>query len=635
MKLTGVTINNCYILKNKISDDILIESWSAKAVFSARPFVIHFFKDTDLLKDKEKIKTLKERTAVLSRISSNYIETLLETGIYENHFFIVVKAETGILLHSKLSQGMRLPYNDALVLIHDLLNALLSLEQNNVIHGFLSPFTVWIESSGKAIGKISRCYMQTLLQFYTGNHLPEKIKQLFFYLPVTAGSSYTPTLANDIYSLGVIFLYIITGLRETKEKKYTPNPAMIEKTDIPRDAKLLIMRLINKPNSFSFFEEILTEIDQLIPHEIVNERPSQIKFSHQGNSSQSQNKPAHTMKRDRKYGRDLNLETPSAYKEDPNNQGSVNRVRDALLKTSSFLSSLFNKEKRRQKKILKKSTAELKRKDKSLIAGKPGLLRKISDYFLGSRSKTENVLYNETAAAQNIENIKNKDNRIKPADTAIEKIAGKIEFRKSSHYPVNENDSEIEELEPLEETAKDIIREEEIAEKTGLSKPELVSAYETMQIHQKGSASDSIYTDNQNADMVSVNQSVKKDKMITKGKRNTHKLNEYNKAAGQHFIHNSTIENKGKDKPLSYLLTKIKGKFPKSGSKHQTKNQKYSKHNSIKNNISSSDSNKKVITNTKNSRLDNKYNWFSQFLRVIKKTANRVINFIKTKKQKK
>ncbi|WP_020612130.1 protein kinase family protein [Sediminispirochaeta bajacaliforniensis] len=265
MDLEGVTINNCYLIRSKISDDGIIEFWNAHAVYSANTFTICFISRKRSEFPATVLEDLRTLFFRLYEVKDRNIETLIELGFYDEYPFISILRDTGIPLTDKLNSGWKLPFKDALPLFSGIVDSLYYLETAGLHHGFVSFETISIDPVSVLHTQLNDSYVQGLLPFYDENNVPDWIQKRLLFLYNYRTKLSNIDLHRDIYSLGMTLYSLLFGISafQVRDGYYFPSKDVIRHISLSGNARKIIERMLFSPRKFSSIKELRDMISAL------------------------------------------------------------------------------------------------------------------------------------------------------------------------------------------------------------------------------------------------------------------------------------------------------------------------------------------------------------------------------------
>ncbi|ADK80003.1 serine/threonine protein kinase [Sediminispirochaeta smaragdinae] len=424
MDLEGVTINNCYLIRSKISDDGLVEFWNAHAVYSANTFTICFIRRKRSEFPARVLEDLRTLFFRLYEVKDRNIETLIELGFYDEYPFISILRNSGIPLTDKLNSGWKLPFKDALPLFSDIVDSLYYLETTGLHHGFVSFETISIDPVSVLHTQLNDSYVQGLLPFYDENNIPDWIQKRSLFLYNYRNKLSNIDLHRDIYSLGMTLYSLLFGISafQVRDGYYFPSKDVIKHSSLSGNARKIIERMLFSPKKFSSIKELREMISSLFYERNALELLEKSKYQ---KKQLSINKKG--------YARAIRGQ---------NNTISLWKLWDTV---AGFFRNLFvRSHSPREKSVDSQDTAELLEIDENVEKDGENVSwqinRTFDDYFLGYRKLSKS---NYSMPIQNSEGSEKKDGMEEEAYT--EPIRGPIyhtDTTKTSENRTNKDETD-------------------------------------------------------------------------------------------------------------------------------------------------------------------------------------------------
>ncbi|MCK4542455.1 MAG: protein kinase family protein [Spirochaetales bacterium] len=397
MNFNGATINNCYLVRYRRAEDELTETWEAHALFSANIFRLIFLKTPFSDIDPHAYDEFRRVASILCKVNNPHIETVIETGVYENHAFISILDAQGLSLSDRLKEGIVLPYKTAIRFIYDMVGGLVSLEIHGLRHGLLCPKNIWVSTIGEITLQIKACYLTGILPLGEGMKFIHQLEECFRFLQASPSQGYNPSLSADIYSIGLTFYMVLFGEKTLLEEKvkFLANRKVIESSSIPKKAKILLKKLIFTPESYPSILSIRDEIYDLLPkqknEELLHTNLSSLQTRFRGQAISEIPAYAEYFRMKEEAPEIEVLGELEQVEETPGEEVSI---RGAKWNLGSFLRAIFARKKSLSpKKITGKSKApgfssivpSPDDRKKQYESGFGSIIRSFGDYFLGSR----------------------------------------------------------------------------------------------------------------------------------------------------------------------------------------------------------------------------------------------------------
>jgi|GEM_PF-5336238 len=283
MPFNGLELNNCYKIVNKIGENNVSTVWKASGIFSPLDFVIKFLKKQNQDYREEELVRFENEIMGIYKIHHPNINKIFEIDTYDNHTFVVMEYIEGITLLEYLENGKKLNYNDIINIIYKICNGLEVAHRNGSIHKNLNPQNILLILKGDKIEevKITNFGFSEIIDLYRNNS-EEEIINIYSYMPPESCPICNLMMdeRSDIYSLGVIFYYLLT-----KKLPFTAKdidslyrkiiseepcaPSKLSKYKFNEVIDKIVLKLLSKEkkNRYQSAEGLVTDIEMLMRKE--------------------------------------------------------------------------------------------------------------------------------------------------------------------------------------------------------------------------------------------------------------------------------------------------------------------------------------------------------------------------------
>lgn len=201
-------INECYILQSRLGEDSFTEHWAATAIFSAKKFLLRFLKG-DI--DSALAELLRESAMRSYRVQGSTIADIVEFESYGDRAFISSEYRVGGDLAAYERSGKRMKIEDVCAVLLALSRGLSVFHDQGVIYGNLNPEQVLVGPRGSfsTSTRIQKPSMHALVGTIPAGDA--RVAANYAYVSRECKAGKTPTVPDDVYSLGVHLVRMLTG----------------------------------------------------------------------------------------------------------------------------------------------------------------------------------------------------------------------------------------------------------------------------------------------------------------------------------------------------------------------------------------------------------------------------------------
>ncbi len=248
----GDRIENRYRLTGRIGTGGMAEVFEATDIIYKKRVAIKIMKE-ELLENKDNIiRFLHEARACAAMDHPNIIKVYYQ-GTFDERPFMVYEYIRGQTLHEKIEFNTKLTIYEACHIMIQLLDAVQYIHEHNIIHRDIKPQNIFYLPDGS----IKLSDFGIAVDANTHKMSTESgIMGSVFYLAPEICQGENPTIATDIYSLGITFFELITGRLPYEEgravdiavahvKKSFPSPTKFS-PNIPKEIDKIIMTACKK-----------------------------------------------------------------------------------------------------------------------------------------------------------------------------------------------------------------------------------------------------------------------------------------------------------------------------------------------------------------------------------------------------
>lgn len=207
MNLTGKEINNAYIIRSLVEENEFYERWESGAVFSPNTFFFDILRNESLSERiLKKSDVISSKLMQLQSVRNPLFLRTIEYGDYKGQVFIIQQKITGITLEEVFSIRESLHPVIILKIMDSLTAGVRALERYGLSHNMLTPRSLWFPENFDALGSVfvNDILLHDLLSLSESDPLA--------IFPGTGSFlEEQKGIGNDLYSLGMIFRYLVTG----------------------------------------------------------------------------------------------------------------------------------------------------------------------------------------------------------------------------------------------------------------------------------------------------------------------------------------------------------------------------------------------------------------------------------------
>lgn len=201
-------INECYILQSRLGEDSFTEHWSATAIFSAKKFLIRFL-NADI--DPAMTDKLRETAMRSYRVQGSAIADIIEFESYEGRAFIASELRAGGTLDEYGRSENRLKIEDVCSALLSLARGLSVFHDQGIVYGNLNGEQVLVGPKGSFSSsiRIQKPSMHVLAATVPPGDA--RVTANYAYASLACKAGKIPTAPDDIYSLGIHLVRLLTG----------------------------------------------------------------------------------------------------------------------------------------------------------------------------------------------------------------------------------------------------------------------------------------------------------------------------------------------------------------------------------------------------------------------------------------
>ena len=271
----GQRINDRYEIVKCIGEGGMANVYLAIDVILGRKVAIKILRG-DLANDEKFIRRFKREALSASSLSHPNIVEMYDVGEDNGNYFIVMEFVDGKTLKQLLKKRGHLTVGEAVDIMMQLTDGMIHAHDGYIIHRDLKPQNIMIQENGQI--KITDFGIAMALNS-TQLTQTNSVMGSVHYLPPEQASGKGSTIKSDIYSMGILFYELLTGilpfkgdnaveiaLKQMKEaipsvRKQNPN--------IPQSVENIILRSTakNPKNRYNDVREMYNELKSCLDEE--------------------------------------------------------------------------------------------------------------------------------------------------------------------------------------------------------------------------------------------------------------------------------------------------------------------------------------------------------------------------------
>jgi serine/threonine protein kinase len=220
------------------------------------------------------IERFKREAHILEKISDPHIVQIVDYGVENNLYFIVMDHIDGRSLKDHIVASSRLEPQRAVEYALQITQGLETADKQGVVHRDIKPQNIIITNKG--VVKITDFGLAISMDSPTITHSNEIMGTLYYASPEQLENAHLVDIRSDLYSLGAVLFEMISGrppfggniLMEIAEKhKYEPVPSLCQlRPDIPVELDRLVQKAMAKSPSqrFQSPKDMISGLEQVI-----------------------------------------------------------------------------------------------------------------------------------------------------------------------------------------------------------------------------------------------------------------------------------------------------------------------------------------------------------------------------------
>lgn len=275
----GQLINERYEIIKSIGEGGMANVYLAKDVILDRKVAIKVLRG-DLAGDEKFIRRFKREAYNASKLSHPNIVELYDVGDDNGLYFIVMEYIEGKTLKQLLKKRGSLTVSEAVDIMLQVTDGIAHAHDSYIIHRDLKPQNIMIEEDGRI--KITDFGIAMALNS-TQLTQTNSVMGSVHYLPPEQANGKGATIKSDIYSMGILFYELLTGILPFKgdnaveialKHMKDPLPSVRkQKPNIPQSVENIILKSTakNPKNRYNDVKEMYNDLKKCLNEEELNE----------------------------------------------------------------------------------------------------------------------------------------------------------------------------------------------------------------------------------------------------------------------------------------------------------------------------------------------------------------------------
>jgi serine/threonine-protein kinase len=251
-----IWLNNRYQLQQAIGAGGMAIVYKGFDTLLERTVAIKILK-MELSKDRKFVEQFRTEAKSAANLSHKNIVTIYDFGMDQDRLFMVMEYVQGTTLKSIIKQQSPLTIKKALPYIIQSASSIGYAHRAGIIHCDVKPQNILVTDSGRV--KITDFGIARALSSISPDERHQVVWGSPQYFSPEQAAGFPPTMASDVYALGVILYEILTGklpfthadaseLARMHREEIPPEPCMIN-SSIPMELNQIVMKVLSKEPS--------------------------------------------------------------------------------------------------------------------------------------------------------------------------------------------------------------------------------------------------------------------------------------------------------------------------------------------------------------------------------------------------
>ncbi len=285
----GQKINDRYEIIKSIGEGGMANVYLAQDIILDRKVAIKVLRG-DLANDEKFIRRFNREAVSASQLAHPNIVEIYDVGEDENTHYIVMEYIEGKTLKQLLKKRGHLTVGEAVDIMSQLADGILEAHKSYIIHRDLKPQNIMIQEDGQIkITDFGIAMAMNSSQLTQTNSVMGSVH----YLPPEQASGKTATIKCDIYSMGILFYELLTGILPFKGEnaveialKHMKDPipnVRRQNSSVPQSIENIILKCSakNPKNRYSDIKEMQKDLEVALDEDVANQARHVYKYPEQ------------------------------------------------------------------------------------------------------------------------------------------------------------------------------------------------------------------------------------------------------------------------------------------------------------------------------------------------------------------
>jgi len=206
---SGTTIRD-YRLISRLGEGGMGEVWLAEDINIERKIALKVL-SSQLVRDSSLVERFRQEAKILANLLHPNIVTCWGFFSQDQDYYLAMEYAPGINLKTLISQTGPLPYQRAVHILRQILEALAHTHSKGIIHRDIKPSNIMIDTANNDMVKVMDFGIAKALADFSMTRTGMQIGTLYYMSPEQINDSKSVDHRSDIFSLGILFYEMLTG----------------------------------------------------------------------------------------------------------------------------------------------------------------------------------------------------------------------------------------------------------------------------------------------------------------------------------------------------------------------------------------------------------------------------------------